>query len=763
MTKAITEGLALMPLPFASGLANWSSLNGRPGDPGYAGQPNAGLVTGDVDFGSCLELQKTSSTQRIRAFAQTPLRADMMLKVSVRLKAVAGNLPSARIAAWAGNASGSNVGAVPQTAAAVTLASYGQVVTLSAIIAAGNRSGVDLVWGAEPVFAHIGLDLTGANGGTVRIEDIRVEDVTLYWLRDMLDLVDVRDHGAKGDGVSNDLAAFQRADAAAAGRSLLVPAGSFALNGNLTIAAPIRFVGTLVMPAANRLVLTRNFDLESYSRAFGGDTPGFRRALQALFYFSDHVSFDMSGRRVELDAPLDIAALSGQSSFSTRRVLRNGALNAVASTAWNTEAFTASGTYNPATSHTRLTGVTSLANIPVGALVEGAGVGREVYVRSKNVGAGWLELSQPLYGGAGTRSYSFRRFKYMLDFSAFSLLSRFEIKDVEFNCEGIASGVMLPATGSVNRFQDCLFNRPRERAISSAGTGCQGIMVDHCQFHSDEQSTPSQNRRTIALNVNANDAKIRNNRVVRFRHFAVLNGTSHMIQSNHFFQGDDETAGLRLAGIILTQTNVATVITGNYVDNCFIEWGNEHDAQPEFNNEFSFGGLNITGNIFIASDVSPAFRWLVVKPYGPGHFLNGFAMENNSFRVFNATIERVERQDNSLATLDFARSRDVRIQGNTFNQVSQSISNPLLISHVQNTAAETWTVDGAGFIPFGGRIRMVEAVQSETALTNAANVARYIAPSAWPGQGTGGNQVTLRWGEAVKGRAVVRMRMDLPV
>ena len=33
------------------------------------------------------------------------------------------------------------------------------------------------------------------------------------------------------------------------------------------------------------------------------------------------------------------------------------------------------------------------------------GVGREVYVRDKNVATRTLTLSQPLYGGAGTRLY----------------------------------------------------------------------------------------------------------------------------------------------------------------------------------------------------------------------------------------------------------------------------------------------------------------------------------------------------------------------
>ncbi|MCB6178469.1 right-handed parallel beta-helix repeat-containing protein [Rhodobacter sp. Har01] len=759
MNKAITEGLVLMPPPFSAGLANWSSANGVPGDASYSGAPNAALVSNDQDFGSCLELQKTAATQKLRAFAETPLRPDMYIRITVKLKAVSGNLPEARIAAWAGNAGGSNVGGVPQTDASVQLLSYGEIVTLQTIIGAGNRQGVDLAWGLEPVFAHVGLDLTGSTGGVVRIDDIVVEDVTEVFLRGLVDVVDVRDYGAVGDGVANDFAAFQAADLAAAGRSILVSSGTYLIAGNLTVNSPIRFVGTITQPAANRLVLTRNFDLDTYSAAYGGDAEGFRRALQALFYFSDHVTFDMSGRRVDLTAPVDVAAISGLTSFSNRRVLRNGSINAVTSTAWTSEVVTSVATYSTAAA-TTLTGVVNVANVPLGALVQATGVGREVYVKAKDIGAGTVELSQPLYGAAGTRTYTFTRFKYLLDFSGFSQMSRFEMQELEFNCLGLASGVLLPLAGSVNRFDNCTFNRPLDRGITSTGSGCQGIQVDHCQFLSNEQSLPAQSRTTIALNIQANDAKIRNNRVVRFRHFAVMNGTSHMVQSNHFFQGDDQTSGVRLAGLIFTQTNVATVVSGNYVDNCFIEWGNEHDVEPEFNAEFSFGGLNVTGNIFIASNVSSAFRWLVVKPYGTGHFFNGFALTSNTFRVFNATVDRVEMVDTSFAALDFARSRNVRVEGNTFNQVDQTIMNPLVVTHTQNTAADTWTIDAAGYIPFGGRVRMVESICPEGAITTAANAARYVFPNALPEQGASGNQVQLRWGEAVKGKVVAVFRMD---
>lgn len=149
MNKAITEGLQLMPPPFANGLNVWSREDGTPGSATYAGQPNAAQVPADQDFGGCLELQKTETTQRLRYMGETPFQPGLYLRVTARVKAVAGNLPSVRIAARASAANGSAV-SVDGAGPAVALTSYGEVVTVQAIIGSGNRQGVDMVWGTAP-------------------------------------------------------------------------------------------------------------------------------------------------------------------------------------------------------------------------------------------------------------------------------------------------------------------------------------------------------------------------------------------------------------------------------------------------------------------------------------------------------------------------------------------------------------------------------------------------------------------------------------
>ncbi|MDO9524286.1 MAG: glycosyl hydrolase family 28-related protein [Gemmobacter sp.] len=763
MNKAITDGLVLMPPPFSAGLSVWSSGDGVPGSPTYQGAANAAYVPADQDFGGCLELQKTANTQKLRYMGQTPYRPGMYLRVTVRIKALSGNLPSVRIAGFPATAGGSGVSGVPVTGPEVALTAYGQVITVQAIIGSGTRAGVNLVWGMNPAYAHIGLDLTGANGGVLRIDDIVIEDITEAFHRDLMDWIDVRDYGAKGNGVTDDSAAFAAAEAAAAGRTILVSAGVYRITTNLTLNSYVRFEGTLSMPENARLALTRNYDLDTYAKAFGDENLGFRKAVQVLFHFTDHVTLDLNGRRVELTAPLDVAALAAAagSSYTQRRLISNGQLAAVAGAEWNTTTVTSQATYSTGLPYV-LSNVANIANIAIGSLVTGTGVARETYVLSKNVGAGTLELSLPPGATAGTRTYTFTRFRYMLDYSGFGRLDRMELTDIEFLCEGICSAIMLPPSGITFRVHGCVFTRPKDRAISSIGTGCQGMLIDECQFLSNEQPLNVQDRTSVCMNINANDAKIRDNRIVRFKHFAVVHGSGHMFIANHFFQGDSQNPGVRQAGLVFTGINVKSVVSGNYIDNCFVEMTNEREPDPNWNNQFSFGGVSITGNIFTTIGAVPGFAWLVITPYGSGHYIQGLSVTGNTFRTANGSITRAEKVDTSYADLDYSRFRNITVHGNNYNGVSQTMYNPVIVSHQQNTGATSWPIDGASFLPFGGWARVVTSVVAEGAIS-AEGTTRYDMPYVQTEQGATRKLVHLRWPVAVSGKVNVTIRVDNPV
>ena len=125
------------------------------------------------------------------------------------------------------------------------------------------------------------------------------------------------------------------------------------------------------------LSLTKQFDLPTYIRAFGEEELGFVKAFQSLLSDSDHESLDMAGRKVTINGPLDMARLSGRTRFAQRRVVRNGQLYAAGDSVWNSVKVTSQGSYS-AYYQTRLSNVTNVANIQVGSMVEGVGVGREV-------------------------------------------------------------------------------------------------------------------------------------------------------------------------------------------------------------------------------------------------------------------------------------------------------------------------------------------------------------------------------------------------
>ncbi|WP_270727395.1 right-handed parallel beta-helix repeat-containing protein [Shimia sp. Alg240-R146] len=760
MNKAITDGLVLMPAAFAAGLDVWSSENGTPGSDTYAGASNAAFVPADSDFGGCLELLKTESTQKLRYMAQTPIFPGCYLRITARVKAISGNLPNVRIAGWAATAGGAHVNGLTELGSSETLQTYGSVVEVSAIVGSGARGGVDMVWGTTPAYGHFGLDLTGSNGGVVRVDDIRIEDITGAFHRDMMNWVDVKDFGAVGNGSVDCAAAFEAADAAADGKRVLVSEGEFFLGSSVTFENPVVFEGTVTMGTGSIFSLTKNFDLPTYINAFGNEELAFKKAFQAMLNNADHESLDLGGRRITITEPIDLqAAVPNRGSYAQRRHIANGQFYVSGDSVWEPDVVTSQATYSTSEGR-RLRNVSNAANIQVGSLVSGNGVGREVYVRAVNVATQEITLSQPFYDAAGTQNFTFTRFKYIFDFSGFSKISAFSVSDIEFQCNSKASGILLSPSGVAFHVRDCFFTRPKHRGISSPGEGCQGLLVDRCQFITNEGGTRSQDRISVGINCNANDFKLRNNRASQFRHFAVIGGENAMVTGNHFFQGDDEPDGVRTAGIVFAQGFTSATFDGNYVDNAFLEWSNEYDSEPDFTGGFSFGSLSITDNVFLSGDVAPWFGYIVVKPHGSGHFFTGLNVTGNKFRSINGTIDRVDRVDTSFSDLDMSKGKNVLFAGNTFHNVVTGAHNPLRVQHDQNSHQSTWTVRTEGKLPFGGRARGVDGLVATSKLKDTSNVTAYDMPNVNLEQGSDGSEVDLRWGTSYAGDMTVIVRMD---
>lgn len=761
MNKVITDGLVLMPPPFVDGLDVWSSENGTPGSDTYDGAGTGVFVPADQDFGGCLEILKTNSVQKLRYMGQTPILPGSYWRITARVKAVSGPLTGVRIAGWAAWPGGSHLGGVVETGPEVQLTTYGEVVEVSAIVGTGPRGGVDMVW-AKAGYGHMGLDLTGPNGGMVRVDDITIEDVTSVFLRDMVGVVDVRDYGAVGDGVTDDSDAFEAADADADGREVLVSNGTYYLGSNVTFENKVHFAGQVIQPEQYRLVMQKNFDYVSYYDAFQNEELAFKKAFQALLNFSDHESLDLNGRRIQLSGPVDLhAAVHNKNAFEIRRVIRNGQLEPIHGAAWDTEVTTSSASYST-TSARELSNVANIGAIQVGMLVQGNGVGREVYVKSVNTGAQTLTLSADLFDAEGTQVFTFTRFKYLLDFTGFDKVSALEFEGIDFSMEGVCSGILLCPDGHSMTIRDCQFNKPKDRGITSPGTGCTGLDISGCIFNSSEQSLPAQSRTSLCFNINRNDVTIRDNRAARFKHFGILGGVGNMIMGNHWYMGDDEPNGVRQAGLILTSHNCVSTISGNYVDNSFVELTNEHDSHPDSVNEYTFGGLTMTGNICVASNTASSFHWLVITPYGQDHAVRELNVSGNVFRTYGNNIDRVEHIDTSYADIDRNLIRNVTFSGNVFNGINEPVRNPYSDIHNQQSEASAWVVDTGTYLPFNGWTRTIESVIPQQKITNASGQEVYAMPYIDPVNDPNKHEFRIIWPEPVKGKVRFVVRMDNP-
>ncbi len=760
MTLSLTHGIDFSPKPFSSGLNYWSSGDGTSTTDTYDVVGNAAFVPADQDFGGCLELVKTNTLQKLRYTERTEIFSETYLLVKTRVKLMVGGLPAVRIAGWAGDRDGNNVSNVTQIGPSTSVQNYGQVYEISAIVGPGLRDGVDMVWGAAPTFAHFGLDITGPTGVVVRVDDFTIEDISHLFQRDALNIVDVRDYGAIGDAATDNYDAFVAADQAANGRRLVVPSGAYVIGSPLVLNSHVEFQGRVIMPPEAPLVLTKSFDLPTYIDAFQNEELAFKKAFQALLNSADHESLDMCGRTVTVTEPIDMqAAVATRDTFEIRRVIRNGQFYASGGAAWESDVTTAQA-YYAASNPTTLSNVQNVQDIAIGSLVTGQGVGREIYVRSVNPATQTVELSEALYDAEGTQNFTFTRFKYMLDFSGFQKLSKFNLDNIEFQCNGKANGIMMAQEGMIFHILDCYITKPKFRGITSSGHACQGMLIDRCHFVTNESSVHAADRVSIAFNINANDAKIRDNWASQFRHFCVLSGANNIVSGNHFYQGDGVPNGVRLAGIVLTRSNTASTIVGNYVDNCFIEWTNEHDETPDFTVGFGFSALSISGNVFLSGQVADWFSYLVVKPHGTGHGIANLSVMNNSFKTLNGPIQRVERVDTTFADIDRNRLRNLRFEANSFENVTQKTENPVVVDHTQSSVAATWTVDTANALPFGGYARAVQAYVPQSKLTVSGGGAVHHMPYVNTQAGSAKDQVQLVYPGATQGTVSVTVRCD---
>lgn len=748
------------PPAFAQGLENWSRTTGEAGTSHYGEFTGAVLIPNDPDLGSCVEVTTAVLQQKFRCFLRTPLAPGRYLRCCLRFKQVSGPMANLEVASRWIDGDDQTILGLKLTGPEVTATNAGTVYETIAIFAATKYDHVDGAWKYDAVEANFGFNINaGAPGAVVRIADMVIEDVSPQSVDPTLAAYDVRDFGAVGDGVTDNRDAFLKADAAANGRTIIVPEGDYALLGDLELKSDWKFVGRLSTPTNARVEFEGGFDFEAYYEAFKDGEIALRKALQALINYPQHVTVDLGGREIMLSEPLDVhAAVGNRDVFANRRVLRNGKILADDQADWSPDVVAATGTYQTGT--TTIASLSTTAGLVPGMLVEGDGVGREVYVVSVDAANASVTLNQQLHSAASAQSFTFTRFKYLLDFLGFDDLKRIVIEGVEFWGRGVASGIMLPPEGIAWHISDCWFLDPGDRAITSIDGADSGLAIDGCEFLSNEGNTQPTQRKTIAITCSGNDAKIRNNRAMHFRHFAVLSSGSVILTGNHFFQDDNQGSTDRTAGIVLAKRNNNTSIVGNYIDNSWIEWTNEHEPDSS---GAEFGNLAVTGNRCLADQVTADFAFLKVAPWNDDMTVKGLSVTANTFKVvYPDNIDAAIALDEANGSIDPDAHLDVTIEGNAYHRVDDVRETPAQaeLTVAQGSESAAWTLDMAGRLPFGAKARRVMSLVSDGVIRNAGGTPVYAQPHILTGQGANGDQVQILWPEPVSGAIRATVRID---
>lgn len=574
MNKAITDGAQLMPPSFADALGAFADGTG-PSD-WQDIEASARLITDDPDFGVCLEFD-TADLHRLRYMGETPLLPGCYLRVSARIKLMQGPAPYARIAGFAGGPGGQPVADAQTLGPKISLCADGQITEVSAIVGPGTRLGVDMVWGPDALFGHFGVDLGGSDTARIRMEELRIEDASGTYTAQQIAQVDVRDFGAAGDSKTDDSDAFEAADQAAQGRSVLVPEGRYLLGRDLRLTAPFRFVGSVVMPEDASLLLTRQFHLPGYCDAFEDPVLALTKALQALMLPDAPTTLDMQGMTVHLSEPLRLRAPRGPGLGRAARTLSNGRIQAVPGPGWRHDEARLQVDWDsdaPFVLHS--TGAAE--RVRVGALVSGPGVVPETYVKAKDASDRVLTLNRPLGGGSGARDLAFTRFRYLLDFSDLPELWHVTLSSIEMCGEMVASGVMLPAGGGYFCLQNCTLRDFRDRGLTSCGQGCYGLQLNTCSFLSKRRTALPH----LALNANALGVRIADCRSEGPHAFGHITGGSMLMTGCHVTNTTDQSQpGLTLAA------HTAYLVTGNHFENCTMALGPDWDRVEPDTNLFS--------------------------------------------------------------------------------------------------------------------------------------------------------------------------------
>lgn len=165
--------------------------------------------------------------------------------------------------------------------------------------------------------------------------------------------------------------------------------------------------------------------------------------------------------------------------------------------------------------------------------------------------------------------------------------------------------------------------------------------------------------------------------------------------------------------------------------------------------------------MFFASNATPFMTFILIKPYGPDHYINGLSVADNLFKETNGPeLDAVDGVDASIAPLDLTRANDLLFAGNTFHGVTKRTENPVVRRAAEPSVAQVWDIDLSDALPFGCEAVAALSALADGVIENAAAEPVHAMPHALSRAGAGGQSVQLRWPEPVRGAVYLTARCD---
>jgi len=424
---------------------------------------------------------------------------------------------------------------------------------------------------------------------------------------------------------------------------------------------------------------------------------------------------DLEGRSIDIANSMDMSiplGTSQQGEFTIRngRFRYIGPKKTMANFTRNLSLTIGSATATPS----------SMTGIVEGMYVSGPGVPRETYVRSVDTVNGQITLSTTAWRTLSSATHRFQEFDYLFDFSKITSLSNFRFEQVTFECLSNIGVFKGPKGGSTQSFTNCTFANVYKRGVifwSSGGSNCQ---IDCCQAFPDldDRQADPVDKQSVFFSIPTNDPKFRGNYFWQFGNTLVLHGSGNVIVGNHFWQatgaGSDAEPGknTRRPSIILTSGHNKTNITGNYIDNSWIEMTNENTTNLAWP---IGGGVTISGNQFTSVSREPTNAFVVLSPYTTNALVSRISVVGNVFKnvygggeqgsivPYNAA-DGVIIPTGSGGSLDLTSFREITWHGNSYSNIVKRTQSEAILKKTIAVGSEATTVtfDFSNVLPWGG-------------------------------------------------------------